>query len=77
MNSNLVYLSKNLGHVSVVDLANTEKSPMEINAHEAAISCIALSNDGNKLATSSLKVCKRFKFFYLYKNILWYTLSAQ
>lgn len=54
-NSNLVYLSRKLGHVCIIDLANTEKSPVEIDAHEAAISCMALSNEGNKLATSSVK----------------------
>lgn len=54
--SNLVYLSRKIGHVCVVDLANTEKPPVEIDAHEAAISCMALSIEGNKLATSSVKV---------------------
>ena len=56
-NSNLAYLGRKAGHVFIIDLANTEKSPIEIMAHEAAISYMTLSNDGAKLATSSIKVC--------------------
>ena len=55
-NSNLAYLSRKCGNVILIDLANTEKSPIEIVAHEAAINCMTLSNDGSKLATSSVKV---------------------
>ena len=55
-NSNLAYLGKKAGNVVVIDLANTEKPPVEIMAHETAISCLALSNDGTKIATSSTKV---------------------
>lgn len=54
-NANLAYLSKKVGGVTIIDLANTEKSPVEIVAHETAISCMAMSNDGSKLATSSTK----------------------
>lgn len=54
-NSNLVHIGKKAGHVTIIDLANTEKSPIEIVAHEAPISCLTLSNDGLKLASSSIK----------------------
>jgi len=54
-NSNLAYLSRKVGNVCIIDLANTEKSSIEIMAHETAISCMTMSNDGTKLATSSTK----------------------
>jgi len=49
-------LGKKSGHVVIIDLANTEKSSIEIMAHEAAISCMTLSNEGARIATSSVKV---------------------
>jgi len=54
-NSNLAHLGKNQGQVSIIDLADTSKSPIEISAHEAPVSCLALSNEGSTLATSSSK----------------------
>lgn len=54
-NSNLAYLGKKAGHVVIIDLANTEKSAIEIMAHEAAVSYMVLSNEGTKIATSSIK----------------------
>ncbi len=70
-NSNLAYLGKKPGQVVLIDLGNTEKSPIEIVAHEAPISCMALSNDGSKVATSSIKVNKNthvnvFIYTFLY-----------
>ncbi len=59
-NSNLAYLGKKPGHVVIIDLANTEKSSIEIMAHEAAISCMTLSNEGARIATSSAKVYLEF-----------------
>lgn len=51
-----------MGNVVIIDLANTEKSPVEIMAHDSAISCMTLSHDGAKLATSSIKVsCNKLK----------------
>lgn len=54
-NSTLAHLGRKAGQVVLIDLANTEKSPIEIVAHDSAISCMTLSIDGTKLATASQK----------------------
>ncbi|KAL3278916.1 hypothetical protein HHI36_016434 [Cryptolaemus montrouzieri] len=55
----LVFPGHKVGTLQVVDLANTEvgcsSSPVYIQAHQSDLSCVALNQQGTKVATTSIK----------------------
>ncbi|KJE95693.1 hypothetical protein, variant 1 [Capsaspora owczarzaki ATCC 30864] len=54
-NAILAFPGMQPGQVQVVDLANSSKPVVLLTAHETALSCIALNDQGTKLATTSEK----------------------
>ena len=54
-NSCLAFPSLKVGHVQIMDLANMDKTPISIQAHDSTLSCMALNLSGTRLATASEK----------------------
>lgn len=49
----LAFPARRAGNVLIVDLANTEKAPLEVSAHDTKVQCLALNLQGTRLATAS------------------------
>lgn len=62
----MVYPSRGIGRVELVDLGTQESEAREIVAHETAITCITLNLQGTRAATASEKVLGSVLNAYIY-----------
>jgi len=53
--SQLAFPARKPGSVQIIDLANTDRTPLDISAHDSTLVCLALNADGTRLATASEK----------------------
>lgn len=54
-NSLLAFPGQKCGQVQLVDLAGTDRSPLNINAHDSELVALTLNVQGTRLATASIK----------------------
>lgn len=64
-NSLLAFPGQGVGQVEIIDLGNTEKGSTSVNAHETALSCIAMNlqvRESYNLRASVENLCTKIPF---------------